>query len=233
MELEIGTTIPVHQVEVRLKPHIQTEPIIPNEDGSPPTPSPPASPRPNSDDEDTDTPQANNIITTTGSHNQLPQNTLLISHLEKLTPLEANALSVPDPVNISATKIEKYNMQQEQDKDPNIYKVKTWLRDKIIPETAYENHEIQQYARQLSRLILTNEGILFRKFYHHDGKNFDAQLVIPKHLREETMAFLHNAKTEGHRGSRKTLNSVENNSTGHFFTLTFTNGSKTVLSAYK
>ena len=47
MELEIGTKIPVHQVEVRLKPHIPTEPVIPNEDGSPPTPSPPASPRPN------------------------------------------------------------------------------------------------------------------------------------------------------------------------------------------
>ena len=107
MELEIGTTIPVHQVEVRLKPHIQTEPIIPNEDGSPPTPSPPASPRPNSDDEDIDTPQANNIIPTTGSHNRLPPHTLQISHIEKLTPSEAHALSVPDPINISATKKRK------------------------------------------------------------------------------------------------------------------------------
>ena len=155
------------------------------------------------DDEDTESPQANSLKHKTGSKNQFSNNTFCITHLEKLTPLEVNALSAPDPINLPATKIEKYNMQQEQDKDPNIHKVKTWLRNKIIPETAYENHEIQQYARQLSRLLLTDEGILFRKFYHHDGKNFDAQLIIPKHLREETMAFLHNAKTEGHRGSRK------------------------------
>ena len=52
MELEIGATIPVHQVEVRLEPQIQTEIPIPNEDGTPPTPTPPESPKPQREEDE-------------------------------------------------------------------------------------------------------------------------------------------------------------------------------------
>ena len=204
MELEIGATIPVHQVEVRLKPQIQTEVPIPNEDGTPPTPTPPESPKPQRE-EDEDIPA---LIASLAQKPKESCNIVASLHqVDKLTPLEVNALQHPDPTSLEqvATKKDKYNMQKEQDKDENIRRVKFWIRNKIIPEVRYENSELQQYARQLTRLGLSDEGLLFRKFYHHDGRNFDTQLIIPQHLRKETMTFLHNAKTEAHRGARKTI----------------------------
>ena len=205
MELEIGATIPVHEVQVRLKPQIQTETPIPNEDGSPPTPSPPQSPKPSCEDEDDE--MINLIATLQHKIYKSGHIVATLHKMEEIIPYEANALQHPDPTTIEniATKQDRYNMQKEQDKDLNIQKVKFWITHKVIPEVKYENFELQQYARQLSRLYLTDEGLLFRKFYAHDGKSYDNQLIIPKHLRDETLAFLHNAKTEAHRGSRKTI----------------------------
>ena len=203
MELEIGTTIPVHQVEVRLKPQIPTETSIPNADGSPPTPSPPASPRPDSDSDDEDQQITHSIMSQ-------PQNiTNIIAQVTStdiLIPHTINSLSHPDPHDTHNTlKVQKYDMQKEQDKDKYIRQVKSWIRQQIILETKYEPQEIQQYAKQLTRLHLTEEGLLVRYFYHHDGNSYDTQLVIPQHLREEIMQLLHNAKTASHRGSRKTI----------------------------
>ena len=112
-----------------------------------------------------------------------------------------------DPNDISnlSHKQSRLNMQKEQDKDNLIRRTKFWIRNHIIPETKYENEEVRGYARQLKNLYITNEGLLYRRFAKHDGRNHIDQLVIPKHLRKELLTHLHNAKTASHRGLRKTL----------------------------
>ena len=204
MELEIGATIPVKEVQVRLKPQIPYETPIPNEDGSPPTPSPTPSPKPeNSDDE----PDHLNFIQEEKEYAKEDRIVASINTLSKWQPMEVNALHYQDPNDICnlGNKQGRLNMNLEQEKDQNIRRVKFWLRHKIIPETRYESEEIRHYAKQINQLYLTNEGVLFRRFDLPDGRNCEHQLVVPEHLREELLVHLHNAKTAGHRGIRKTL----------------------------
>ena len=203
MELEIGASIPVHQVQVRLKPQIPYEAPIPNEDGTPPTPSPPVTPRMDSDDE----PDHLNFIVYDSKAPQANQIYAKLTRISKCCPLEVNALNHKDPNDVYnlGSKQERLNMQHEQEKDQNIRRVKFWIRHKVIPETKYENEEIQQYAKQISKLFITSEGLLYRINDLPDGRNCDHQLVIPVHLRDEVLVHLHNAKTAGHRGIRKTL----------------------------
>ena len=203
MELEIGATIPVHQVEVRLKPQIQTETAIQNADGSPPTPSPPASPRRDSDEEEE---EASNFPIQRKMDNK-KDIIAKMEQMEEWIPYQINAVEQPDPSHMLSmeTRRNRLDMQQEQDKDENLRRVKHWITHKIIPETKYENAELQHYAKQLTRMNLSDEGILTRRFYHHDGKSYDQQLIIPEHLRHEVLTYLHNDKTAAHRGARKTI----------------------------
>ena len=202
-ELEIGATIPVHQVEVRLKPQIQTETAMQNADGSPPTPSPPASPRRDSDEEEE---EASNfpIQRKDGNKKDIAAK---MEQMEEWIPHQINAVEQPDPSHMLSmeTRRNRLDMQQEQDKDENLRRVKHWITHKITPETKYENAELQHYAKQLTRMNLSDEGILTRRFYQHDGKSYDQQLIIPEHLTHEVLTYLHNDKTAAHRGARKTI----------------------------
>ena len=184
LELEIGAVIPVREVHVRIKPNIQTEEGIPNEDGSPPTPSPPLSPRPRGEDED-----------------EPPMPSINTLELQA----ELHALSVPDPLQSYdlSSKGAQLDMCKEQDLDSNIREVKMWLRTQAIPETKYANLELQKYHRQLTSLCLGTTGVLCRKFHKHNGRDVVQQTVIPKHLRRELLVRLHHPKTESHRGIRK------------------------------
>ena len=189
LELEIGAKLPVHEVTVKLKPNITIEEPIPNEDNSPPTPSPPESPRPERE-EDMELPSIN------------------VLQLAKWTPEETlAALSQEDPMQKYSlmNKNEKLDMGKEQRKDKKLYQVMGWICNKKIPDVKYESSELRALAKQLSNLFITQDGVLLRKFHRHNGRDYDTQIVIPQHLRGEILHRLHNPKTEGHRGVRKTI----------------------------
>ena len=118
---------------------------------------------------------------------------------------EANALGVQDPLQKYdlTTRARKLDINLEQNMDADLRIVKRWMRNKEIPETKYENTELKTYHRQLSTLYLTEAGILFRKFYKHNGRDYDRQIVVPKHRRTEILIRLHHPKTEGHQGHQE------------------------------
>ena len=62
------------------------------------------------------------------------------------------------------------NVEKEQRNDPNNVKVKTWILNKIEPETTYLTYDLKKCHRHLSRLILEH-GILYRIFLVLQGKN--------------------------------------------------------------
>ena len=187
IQLEIGARLPVHDVQIKLKPNIATEEVIPNADGSPPTPTPPPSPKPPHEDDDLELPL------------------MEINSLNIWSPI--NSLQMEDPNNQNCLTLDTIplKLNQEQDKDPNIRQVKRWILHKRIPDTTYETQEIRKYQAQLPHLTMTPEGVLVRKFWKHNGRDYFTQTVIPKHLRKELLLRLHNTKTESHRGMRKTI----------------------------
>ena len=116
------------------------------------------------------------------------------------------ALSVEDPLakyDLS-TKTEQLDMAWEQGRDPHLRQVRRWMVDGEIPDTKYANHELQTYHRHLQQLWISPEGVIYRKFYKHNGRDHTKQLVIPQNARNEVLLRLHYPKTEGHRGVRKT-----------------------------
>ena len=110
IELEIGARLPVHEVQVKLKPNIPVEQAIPNEDGAPLTPSPPETPKPEREEE-----------------MEMPLLTANVLQLTHWYPEGVvNALSLADPLNKLqlSSKQDCLNICQEQDKDENIRIVK-------------------------------------------------------------------------------------------------------------
>ena len=90
-------------------------------------------------------------------------------------------------------------------KDSDIVEAMRWIRNKVKPCTTYSLYDLQNYHKQLRRLLIEN-NTLYRKFFHHTGKNqtIIKQLVVPKHLREELLYRIHNSKLKGHIGITKT-----------------------------
>ena len=107
-------------------------------------------------------------------------------------------------------KNEKLDMGREQRKDQNLYQIMGCICNRKIPDTKYANGEIRALAKQINNLFITQDGVLLRKFHKHNGRDYDTQIVAPKHLREEILYRLHHPKTEGHRGSRKTIQECRN-----------------------
>ena len=96
------------------------------------------------------------------------------------------------------------NVEKEQRNDPHKVNVKTWILNKIKPETTYSTYDLKKYHKHLSRITLEH-GILYRKFFDHTGQNYHKQLVVPKHLRTELLYRIHNSKMKGHLGIQKTV----------------------------
>ena len=99
-------------------------------------------------------------------------------------------------------KTARLNMSEEQNKDREICRVKSWLTRPRLIDTPYLNAELQSYHRQLKTMFVGADGVLYRKFFHHNGRQFLKQMVIPKYLRQELLHRLHHATTQAHPGIR-------------------------------
>ena len=118
--------------------------------------------------------------------------------------MSLNALVYPDPMqNLDMSeKTARLNMCEEQNKDREICRVKSWLTRPRLIDTSYLNAELQSYHRQLKTMFVGADGVLYRKFFQHNGRQFLKQIVIPKHLRQELLHRLHHATTQAHPGIR-------------------------------
>ena len=128
-------------------------------------------------------------------HQLLNQDQFSINALEFVNPLDKFEM---------ANSVEPLNLKQEQQKDPNIRKIVHWLRTKLPNDLSYLNIELQKLCKQAKRLEIQN-GVLYRKFFDHTGRNFTRQFVVPSHLRKELIFRLHNSKFAGHLGIMKTV----------------------------
>ena len=75
------------------------------------------------------------------------------------------------------------NLRYEQQKDQNIVTVLQWLATDPPSSTHYSNSELMKYFKHFDRLESHN-GILYRKFYDHSGRNKIRQYVVPQHMRK-------------------------------------------------
>ena len=75
------------------------------------------------------------------------------------------------------------------------------------PDVSPENPGVKLYWAQWDRLHL-KDGVLYRRWESHCGKEVTWQLVVPATLRADILQQLHNSKTAGHLGTNKTLAKV-------------------------
>ena len=128
----------------------------------------------------------------------------LSKNLRKSYP-EINALhasNLLDFLNMS-DKINPMNLQAEQQKDSNIQLVLAWIETSPPAQSPYINHELRKYLKNFNRLENHN-GVLYRKFYSDNGRDFIRQYVVPTHHRREVLYLVHNSKYASHPGIAKT-----------------------------
>ena len=118
---------------------------------------------------------------------------------------ELNALHASNPLDSldMSDKLHPVNLQFEQQKDTNIKLVLAWIENGLPPQSPYMNNELRKYLKHFNRLENHN-GVLYRKFYSDNGRDFIRQYVVPSHLREEVLYRVHNSKYAGHPGIAKT-----------------------------
>ena len=117
-----------------------------------------------------------------------------------------HAVQQPDPddnpLNI-VTDYSPLDLKAEQDKDPDLRKVLSWIETGRIEDFRYAKYSLRKYHKQLNRLTVEN-GILYRNFYDDCGKVAHKQLCLPKHLWKEAVYRIHNSPTGGHLGIVRT-----------------------------
>ena len=96
------------------------------------------------------------------------------------------------------------NLKRGQDSDPVITKVTKWLETDSAPTTNVYSTGEQKYLKQLRRSF-TENGMLYRRYFTHDGKMLYKQLCVPSTMLKEVMYRMHNAPTGGHLGITRTI----------------------------
>ncbi len=97
-----------------------------------------------------------------------------------------------------------------QEADSVLAKVASWKKDKVRPkwsDVAAENATVKAYWSQWSSLSL-EDGLLVRQFEVSKNKT-RPQVLVPEKLKDLVFQNLHNAKTAGHMGVKRTLSCVK------------------------
>ena len=119
---------------------------------------------------------------------------------------EINSIQVKDPMNyfqVSNLNSKALDIETEQNKDPVLRKVMTWIDTGCNDDLTYASLELRKYYKHLTRLQM-HKGILVRQFFDDVGKISHYQICVPKHLRKEVVYRIHNSPTGGHLGIVRT-----------------------------
>ena len=96
------------------------------------------------------------------------------------------------------------NLKKEQNSDRVMTKVTKWLETNSTPSAnIYSTGKEQKYLKQFRRLFIEN-GLLYRRYFAHDGTILYKQLCVPKTILKEIMYRIHNSPTGGHLGFTRT-----------------------------
>ena len=117
------------------------------------------------------------------------------NELEEVNPLDRFDLT---------NRRHRLDVAAEQRKDPLLRTVIQWVEQRRVVNLRHHGSTLSGYQRQLNRLVVEDD-ILYRKYYSHTGKDYVRQICLPEQLQKEIKYRIHNARTEGHRGVRKTL----------------------------
>ena len=91
-----------------------------------------------------------------------------------------HALNPSDHLDMS-DRLTLLNLQLEQQKDTNNNKlVLAWIANGSTSPSPYMNTELRKYLKHFARLENHN-GLLYRKLYSDNGRDFIRQYVVPTH----------------------------------------------------
>ena len=113
---------------------------------------------------------------------------------------EANPLDTFDLLG----KTDPINLVEAQNSDPSLKTVKKWLQSEAPVNSLHVDNELRAYIKHLPRLVLVN-GVIYRKYFDHTGKETQKQFCVPKELRKELIYRCHNSSFSSHNGITKTV----------------------------
>lgn len=106
--------------------------------------------------------------------------------------------------------IDEVEFARMQDQDENLRYIKEMISGGVRPdwqEIAKQAPEIKYYWARIDSMVIRDDK-LYRKWESDDGKSCKLLLVIPKSHREVVLKQLHDNKSAGHLGVKKTLHKV-------------------------
>lgn len=106
---------------------------------------------------------------------------------------------VEDEMEVSAQQVSSINWIEEQDKDPDIKRVKELLSRGVKPNSKEESSKVSLYLREWKRLIV-HKGVLYRESM--SGGEKVRQLVLPGKFHDMVLRSLHDDL--GHQGRDRT-----------------------------
>ena len=171
LDLTVKGKIPVYDIQVELEPKVQGD--LTQDGGRPDKPliqddTPDEWPPPSPDDDQDEIMEV---------RTEQPQKGICVSALAQFTRRregQLNALQYPDPMQRydMSERTARLDMGAEQNKDANIRVVKMWLQRNRIPDTQYLSTEMRSYHRQIKSLFIGPDGVLYRRFFKHNGRDF-------------------------------------------------------------
>lgn len=103
--------------------------------------------------------------------------------------------------------LEPHELQQQQEADPTLKRLRGWLAAGQRPERqeimAF-GPEVKAYHSQWATLTL-RDGLLYRQWQTPDGEATLLQLLVPRSLRHQVLQLVHGSVGMGHFGVPKTL----------------------------
>ena len=97
------------------------------------------------------------------------------------------------------------------DEDPVLSTVKSWLEKNERPpwdDVVRQSSELKTLWTSLDRLMV-RRGVIYRKWYNHEGDVTRWQVVLPPSLRRECMKVAHEGRTGGHLGPDRTAKQIQ------------------------
>jgi hypothetical protein len=95
--------------------------------------------------------------------------------------------------------------------DQTLATVKSWLEKNERPpwdEVVRQSSELKTLWTSFDRLMLCN-GVIYRKWYNHEGTVSRWQVVLPPPMRTECVKVAHEGRTGGHLGPDRTAKQVQ------------------------
>ena len=131
--------------------------------------------------------------------------------VEQTETLRLCTIQVQNAVDVPDHKWSTQQLGEATGQDPTLKVVRQWLQDGERPpwsSVVGESAALKTYWTAWDRLKLI-DGVLYRKWYSHEGLLLRWQLILPASLRQECIEVAHVGRTGGHLGPDRTVKQVQ------------------------